>query len=1001
MRHFFIRILAPALCCALLVTVLGSCGPLQGAAASKAPSGAETAALSAGASLRALVLYDGALSDGSWEDVYSRLAQPLLLNLDAACADISETPDYSGFDLIYPDKSLAGSADRAEIRDGLMDYVENGGSLFLTNEFYDFFPAEFIGAAGFEKIDGCPTDLTFPQVGDDLGELQTILSDFAGLYAQFADYPELSRYDYGYGATVSSATPIVTCGSLALYTMNRYGGGYVFFTNPLLPNPYAITGFSLEPRNEAQTSLSNTTASCNQLLENAFASYISKQRWGYSLYRVFGSFGRPSMAWELHTEEITGLENGSGIVFGELCKEYDQVPSYTFIRSAYEWFLRAESVTYLLGNSDSELSYGMDFYENAYSSGTHVVSDGLWLSLARVENAGSYFIDYDSYDQRAYPSPADVDGDGNLDIVCGSSDGRFYSYDGLGFTDHLRTGAAKALRDASGRELLVQGYSAPALFDVNGDGRLDMVSGCMDGRVYWFSGNGDGTFEYEGLACNCLMESQTLPDVGDLDSDGCLDLVVGSNSGRLSVWYGSSPDRLTVNEETPVTVPEALGSWLSPRIADLDGSGKNGLAIGTRDGYVARLVPGGSRVFVHDGYITLDERNYKGNYNAKFGNNCVPAFADLNGDGKTDLLAGCLEYGMAYPIDSEYFPCADALAQEIDYILDNGFYLGLHFYTNRFASPQREKQELEYHMAALQHYGVPTDFIGTNQHTWYTSGLSQTQSLLSAWDAGLLWNSGFSPANNKHTAPQISPQNVIALPFFLIRDGARTILMQNCATLLYLDGGASGISAKYGMPVCIYYHCDFAAGDEAAARQDIEAAETFRRNYAYNFTGEHQLMTATAVAYNLGVFIEPAENGAIRISPRTLADDFALYDERYQNACGVRLSAGEALAGAALSVDADVWYAQGNDLYFSLNRPVLVSVGPREAETHIRQINIAAEVEGRPGGCAIRFLDGGMMQVTVDGEAATGSTGWRTQSYDGLTVFTKYGQADTIEIEYD
>ncbi len=100
-------------------------------------------------------------------------------------------------------------------------------------------------------------------------------------------------------------------------------------------------------------------------------------------------------------------------------------------------------------------------------------------------------------------------------------------------------------------------------------------------------------------------------------------------------------------------------------------------------------------------------------------------------------------------------------------------------------------------------------------------------------------------------------------------------------------------------------------------------------------------------------------------------------------------------------MDADVWYAQGNDLYFSLNRPVLVSVGPREAETHIRQINIAAEVEGRPGGCAIRFLDGGMMQVTVDGEAATGSTGWRTQSYDGLTVFTKYGQADTIEIEYD
>lgn len=986
------RSLVFLLCGLMLLSALFGCA--------KMPEEKPNIPLTAAEELNAAVLYDGQTADGSWEDVLSRLEQPLLLNFSVVALDSGRIDALSGLDIIYADESLLTAENAAALAETLMNFVERGGALFLTNGFHSFFPKDFIGAAGFEKITGLPGGLKFPELGEDISELQQIIADFSKLYAQYPDSEARAQYDYGYGVTPGTATALVTAGGLALYTMNEYGAGQVFFTNPLLPNTADINGFSLVSRNDAQTALSNTTASCNQLLENAFASYVAKQRWGYSLYRVFGSFGRPSMAWELHYEEITGFQNDAGILFGELCREASQLPGYTLIRNTYWWFLRAESVSYLLGEkSEGGTAYAMDDYESAYSSGTHVVAGEEWLSLARIENAGSYFVDYEEYTQRAYPDVVDLDGDGLLDIICGSSDGKLYFYKGEGFHGPFKTGYREYLTDSRGRPLLVESYSAPVAADVNGDGVLDLISGCADGKLYWFLGNGDLTFEYQGLLNNCLMPGQSLPAVGDLNGDGKRDLIVGSSGGEVTVWYGKSETALETAESLPLALPVDLGGWLAPRVTDLDGDGKNDLAIGTADGYIARLLfRDGLPEFA--GYLTLNEMNYKGNDYAKFGNNCVPCFADLNGDGIDDLIAGNLEYGLAYPIDSPYYPYYEQLQKSVDYITDNGFYLGVHFYTNEYASPERERAELNYHLSAMEErYGVSFGVTGVNHHTWYSSTNTPVQSLLSAWKAGLLWNSGFSPARNGDKAPQVSAQNVISLPFFLTVDGERTILVQNCATLLYSDSEWTDISARYGMPVCIYYHCDFAYQSEEIARENIRTAEAFRRKHSYHFVGEDQLMLATAAAYNLGVSLENAAAG-VTIRPSALSTDFPLYQADYQNSCGLRISLGEKLASTAISVDADVWSREGNHIYASLNRPLTLRLG-ESAGARLRQVNLPAEVSLTASGAEIRFLDGDMMQATVAGSAETSSEGWKKETYDGLTVFTKYGAADTITITFD
>jgi len=959
--------------------------------------------------LKAAVLYDGNSDDKSYLDTYSYLDQSLLLNIKADNVDISKEYSLDGYDILYPDATIMNSPNAESLRADIIDFTENGGFVFLDNAFCNFFDADYIGAKEFVKLTECPTALTLSKVGADLAELSGIVSDFAGLYASYADFDRLSSYDYGYALVPGKATALVKYGDLALYTMNQYGKGYVFFTNPLLPNKFSINGFSLEKRGDEQGSLANTTASANQLLINAFASFASKQRYGYSISRVFGCFGRPSMAWELHYEEITGIENNSSILFGELCKEYLQVPSYTLVRNSYWWFLRAESLTYLLNeDNNGGFSYSLDFYENAYSSGTHIVSGGEWLSLQKIENAGSYFVDYPEYDMRAYPYLTDYDGDGVLDIFCGSTDGYFYYFAGRAFDGRFITSEAIKLTSPDKKALSVNGYSAPVLADINGDNIPDLVSGSNDGKVYWFSGNGDLSFTPQGVLVSTKNKGQTLPDLGDMNGDGIADLIVGSNEGLLLIYYGAlDSGKLGFSSGRMADISplcKDLGTWLSPRAVDFNGDDANDLAVGVFDGYIARFIfTGGKLEF--DGYLTTDEMNYKGNNYIKFGNNCVPFFADLNSDGSLDLVAGSLEYGLAYPIDSEYFPYRDKLQEQIDYIKDNDFYLGVHFFTNEYASAEREAYEFAAHIEALKSYGVEATGKGTNQHTWYTSTLGPAQSFLSAYNAGLLWNSGFQPPFSRAT-PQVSAENVISLPFFLTADGERTILLQNNSTLPYMDESWSDISAKYGMPMCIYYHCDFVYESEEGARNYLQKADGFWKKHSYNFVMENQMMKASAAAYNLGIALKSTEGADersldITISPRVLTKDFALYDEDYQNSCGVKIEFGEAFNADKIAVDADVWYREGNCIYAGLNRDIRVYETRRRSDSpHIERINVAAKIEITGTGAVVDFLDGGMMQLVVDGEASTASEGWTVTKADGKTVFTKYGKAAALELKY-
>ena len=103
--------------------------------------------------------------------------------------------------------------------------------------------------------------------------------------------------------------------------------------------------------------------------------------------------------------------------------------------------------------------------------------------------------------------------------------------------------------------------------DINGDGNLDVVACGFDGqRLAWYERTG-ATWEEHAVATLVGVHSV---DVGDMDGDGDVDVVAGSYTGGAITWYANSG---TGSGWTRHDVDSGLGSLNYVGTTDLDGDG--------------------------------------------------------------------------------------------------------------------------------------------------------------------------------------------------------------------------------------------------------------------------------------------------------------------------------------------------------------------------------------------------------------------------------------------
>ncbi len=200
----------------------------------------------------------------------------------------------------------------------------------------------------------------------------------------------------------------------------------------------------------------------------------------------------------------------------------------------------------------------------------------------------------------ATPAVGDVSGDGRPDVVAAGIDGRVYAWSrrgrrlrGFPYRIDLRGPG----HDERTTKLDAAIYASPALADLDGDGRLDIVFGAADQHIYAIDGRGRDLPGWPVLARDTpegdFTKILSSPAIGDLDGDGRPDVVEGT--GEV---YGSTPDtrgRVYAFDgegrrlpgwpiAPPALAADAIplageGTPMSPVLADVDGDGRDEVAI--------------------------------------------------------------------------------------------------------------------------------------------------------------------------------------------------------------------------------------------------------------------------------------------------------------------------------------------------------------------------------------------------------------------------------------
>jgi hypothetical protein len=243
-----------------------------------------------------------------------------------------------------------------------------------------------------------------------------------------------------------------------------------------------------------------------------------------------------------------------------------------------------------------------------------------------------------------FGEPLDVDGDGHADVGAGAR----FKLQG----QTLQNGTATVWSGATGEKIRTwDGEWPDGLFghwvmpvpDISGDGLADVVlaaphgaiGGLMRGIVVARSPKtGDELWrrvetESENLGWDLAL-------AGDHDGDGRIDLFVGAPASDTSrVYLLSGKDGTVLRTYTP-RAPAATFGWYVARLDDLDGDGRDDLAVG---GFLAAEDTGarvGGAWVLSSGY-DKELHHWKGTDPRGGFGAVVTAVADGDGDGKRDL----------------------------------------------------------------------------------------------------------------------------------------------------------------------------------------------------------------------------------------------------------------------------------------------------------------------------------------------------------------------------
>ena len=285
-------------------------------------------------------------------------------------------------------------------------------------------------------------------------------------------------------------------------------------------------------------------------------------------------------------------------------------------------------------DGDQDLLVGRDGHGFICYENTGSITSAEW----QVNTTWFEGLGFDSY----WNSPAlvDLNGDSKFDLIHGTDSGPISYFENTGTTSVPEWQENTSL---FGGIINVGGASNPCFYDYDKDGDQDMFSGSTMGDIKYYRNTGSDQFpvwEEHSEAFATLKHSiYSAVAIGDVNGDGRADAIVGDLSGKLYYHKNTGMGFTLMNE---YLTDIALGGWSAPRLVDFDADGDLDIIAGNEDGVLNYIENQGTAL--NPVWVLIP--GYFAGLNP--GSSCIPAIIDLDFDGDLDILCGNLWSELTY-----------------------------------------------------------------------------------------------------------------------------------------------------------------------------------------------------------------------------------------------------------------------------------------------------------------------------------------------------------------